>query len=254
MPNDPPKIVLPPLTPAELSSRDFQEMKLNGELSGCWHGEDSDVRRALDLLRTYVVVIFEMQLKVYRAHSSYSTLWIPKIMEESISRVARCLRNHSNDSPSNLLQVLGDTLLYHMRTHPMLVNHADLMRTFPPPPLLGNQASGYAASESPLLMYVQEQQMAAAQIPENASGKSTQAAPDLSEAERRANLLAEYKKATGNPSNRKIYMAQNSSIHKPEFYQWKNGNLPANSRATMRFEAFLKSRRKPIPRNPTSEV
>jgi len=74
---------------------------------------------------------------------------------------------------------------------------------------------------------------------------------DGSEAARRAILLSEYKAATGNPSNKSIYEASNSGIYKPEFYQWVNGELPDKSRVTKRFEAFLKARRKPIPRKPT---
>jgi len=80
--------------------------------------------------------------------------------------------------------------------------------------------------------------------------------PTASEAgsliERRKKFLDEYKAATGHPSSKQIYEASNSGIHKPEFYQWKNGNLPAESRVTKRFEVFLKAKKRPVPRNTTT--
>lgn len=72
------------------------------------------------------------------------------------------------------------------------------------------------------------------------------------EIERRAKLLADYKAATGNPPNERIYKSANAGIHKPEFYQWRSGRLSAKSKVTKRFEAFLKAKRRPIPRNPTT--
>jgi hypothetical protein len=64
----------------------------------------------------------------------------------------------------------------------------------------------------------------------------------------RRELLAEYKQATGNPPDQRIYTAANSGIYKPQFYQWRDGRLPAKSKISRRFEAFLRARRKPIPR------
>ena len=71
------------------------------------------------------------------------------------------------------------------------------------------------------------------------------------EAIRRKGLLAEYKNATGNPSNQKIYKARNSAIHKPEFYEWLRGELPATSQTAINFERFLAEKKPPIPRNPS---
>jgi hypothetical protein len=67
-----------------------------------------------------------------------------------------------------------------------------------------------------------------------------------SEVERRRKLLGEYKTATGNPSNKKIYEADNSSIYKPQFYQWLDGRLPASSATTINFERFLQEKKRPI--------
>ncbi len=74
---------------------------------------------------------------------------------------------------------------------------------------------------------------------------------DETEVERRAALLSAYRSATG-AKDYHIYTARNSGIHKPEFYQWRDGRLPAKSKVTKRFESFLKAKRRPIPRKPTS--
>jgi hypothetical protein len=65
----------------------------------------------------------------------------------------------------------------------------------------------------------------------------------------RAKLLAEYKAATGNPSNYRIYNARNSRIHKPQFYQWRNGVLPRDSVTARHFEQFLRDKKPPTPKN-----
>ncbi len=68
------------------------------------------------------------------------------------------------------------------------------------------------------------------------------------EVQRRGDLLAEYKASTGNPSNKRIYEARNSGIHKPEFYEWLKGVLSARSSTAINFERFLREKKPPIPR------
>lgn len=68
------------------------------------------------------------------------------------------------------------------------------------------------------------------------------------EIERRKALLAEYKAATGVTSNHKIYGAKNSQLHKPQFYEWINGELSAESVTAQNFERFLREKKQPIPR------
>jgi hypothetical protein len=67
---------------------------------------------------------------------------------------------------------------------------------------------------------------------------------------RRKALVAEYKSATGHPSNKKLYTARNSGIHKPEFYDWINGVLLQTSQTCINFERFLREKKPPIPRKP----
>jgi hypothetical protein len=69
-------------------------------------------------------------------------------------------------------------------------------------------------------------------------------------ADRRAALLKAYKESTGNPSNRQIYSARNSGIHKPEFYEWLKGELSVESETAKNFERFLREEKAPIPRTP----
>jgi len=85
--------------------------------------------------------------------------------------------------------------------------------------------------------------------PEAATANAT-TARDTDLLRKRARQLAEYKAATGNPSNKKIYEARNSGIHKPEFYKWLRGDLPANSATCINFERFLREKKPPIPRKP----
>jgi hypothetical protein len=69
--------------------------------------------------------------------------------------------------------------------------------------------------------------------------------------DRRAVLLEEYKRATG-ANDYQIYNARNSGIHKPEFYQWKKGNLSENSKTAKKFETFLRAKKQPIRKSPTT--
>jgi hypothetical protein len=77
-------------------------------------------------------------------------------------------------------------------------------------------------------------------------------APAESNAEvsRRKGLLADYKSGAGNPANKRIYEARNSGIHKPQFYSWMRGELPADSGTCLNFERFLREKKPPIPRKP----
>ena len=63
--------------------------------------------------------------------------------------------------------------------------------------------------------------------------------------ERRQKLLAEYKAATGNPPNKRIYEAVNSGIYKPQFYEWLKGKLPSESATAQNFERFLREKKPP---------
>jgi hypothetical protein len=90
--------------------------------------------------------------------------------------------------------------------------------------------------------------------PEIESDQSVQEADTeaggMSRIEQCKKLLADYKQATGNPSNKQIYEALNSGIHKPDFYTWRKGELSPKSVMSISFERFLRARKPPLPKHP----
>jgi hypothetical protein len=97
-----------------------------------------------------------------------------------------------------------------------------------------------------------ERQLAAIRREGHAPQPAPASTKQGAEIERRKKLLADYKAATGNPSSSRIYKARNSRIHKPEFYQWLNGGLSADSATTISFERFLQEKKPPLPSKPKS--
>ena len=73
------------------------------------------------------------------------------------------------------------------------------------------------------------------------SPQSKASAGDPLVAQRRQ-LLADYKAATGNPSNKSIYSGK-SGIHKPEFYKWIKGSLSDKSETARNFERILRAKK-----------
>lgn len=65
---------------------------------------------------------------------------------------------------------------------------------------------------------------------------------------RRKKMLDEYKARAGVTSDYQIITSRNAGIHRPQFYEWKNGTLPSDSVTTRNFENFLKSGIPPMPR------
>jgi hypothetical protein len=139
---------------------------------------------------------------------------------------------------------------YQVKAPSPRVAPASLSQTFSPA-LTGEQISAFQragidiASPVPLVVTLHN----AAQA--NRTDVQT-TSPNETVIERREKLLADYKLATGNPPDMQIYRASNSGIHKPQFYQWRDGRLPANSKITKRFEAFLRAKKRPIPKSSTS--
>jgi len=122
--------------------------------------------------------------------------------------------------------------------------------------LTGKEISAYTRagididSPAPLMVALHEQ------AKERASSREMPSIagelPELQkEIARRARLLTDYKAATG-AKDYHLYNAQNSGIHKPEFYQWVHGKLPAKSKTAKRFEAFLIAKKRPVRKNPAT--
>lgn len=224
-----------------------------------------DLPRAKDFMRTSTCEIYEVLKKEYSSAAWHRE---DEVADEAAQIAIACWDNFNvyQKEKGFWVKPLRDTIIQHNGGRPLRSQRqktADASASQSASAELEGKAlplSAYAASGvdiasgSPLLIMAAARARGALQGEQIEEAGTEQVVPDLLEAERRANLLAEYKKATGNPSNKKIYEAHNSGIYKPEFYQWKNGVLPAGSRTTRQFEAFLKARRKPIPRNPTREV
>jgi hypothetical protein len=84
-----------------------------------------------------------------------------------------------------------------------------------------------------------ERQQQAAQQPAERMGTDA-------EVERRRRLLEEYKAATGASEYAILQAAGRAhSCHKPEFRQWKHGELPADSETAKSLERFLAAKRPP---------
>lgn len=70
----------------------------------------------------------------------------------------------------------------------------------------------------------------------------------------RERLLEDYNQRIINPKKNKpytnyaLYNARQHSMHKPQFYEWKNGTLADDNSATLSFERFLRGKDAPIAR------
>jgi hypothetical protein len=239
-----PKIVLPPLTPKEINARDDQENLLNTGLSECWRGEKFDEERAEKLLRAYAIEIFNTISAFYRKKNGFQPEWFPDIVNEAVFRAKTVYSRHRSYGLSQVVDMMKDTVTEHLRNISTTERGwSELIRAFPTrSTLIEPHPDG-----SPLL------QVAKAQVRQSATpNPQPEAMPsDGTVIDRRAALLSEYIRATG-ANDYQIYNAQNSFIHKPEFYQWKKGKLPEKSKTAKKFEAFLKAKRRPIRKNPTA--
>jgi hypothetical protein len=106
------------------------------------------------------------------------------------------------------------------------------------------------ALQGPIQFWKGRRMLMSAESPDQTQKESDPGTTLASETDRRQRLLMSYKKATGNPSNKRIYEASNSGLHKPEFYSWRKGNLPSDSATCINFERFLNEKKPPIPRKP----
>src|ERR1035438_8887634 len=66
--------------------------------------------------------------------------------------------------------------------------------------------------------------------------------------ESRAELLSDYKAATGISADASIYNARQHSMHKAQFYQWRKGILSGGCATSVSFGRFLREQNPPIPR------
>ena len=228
------EIVLPPLTPKEIASRDYQEALLDKGLRECWHGNNFDAERAEKLARAYVIEIFNVIRNFYSAKVGYRAECLPEIVLEAEFRTMMVYKGHREQGLGQIIDSARDAVMHHLRTTSTSERAWSELK---------------AAFSETTKFHDSEQN----EIPRSKAVKSQPEALPNSETiiDRRATLLDEYKRATG-ANDYQIYNAQNSHIHKLEFYQWKKGKLPENSKTAKMFEAFLKAKKNPIRKSPTN--
>jgi hypothetical protein len=180
-------------------------------------------------------------------------MWLTKLAERVTERVMRAVES--------LDQTLLDTLLKTKRIYGLTYHGLTVAQM--------REAIGSSLDEVKTLTLVRFQSVIdkAEEFPEATTAVGISEFPNVPESndesaspvedtgrivERRRKMLEDYKAATGNPSERRIYTALNSGIYKPEFYTWKDGRLSQNSKTTKQFEVFLKAKKLPVRRNPTN--
>jgi hypothetical protein len=181
----------------------------------------------------------EAMLQGLKRRIVVSMMKIVSDVEKSVRAQGVCLANHGL-TEREMRKAVADEVETQIRARldtPKIVDAPPL-----PPQVVAQMMMADGSGLLP--RHVQEEIIAKAQA-EALSEKANH-----TPVESRAALLSEYKQTTGDPPNKRIYEAANSGIHKPEFYQWLSGKLPDKSRVTKRFEAFLKARKRPIPKKP----
>ena len=110
--------ILPHLTPEEISDRDFQELRLDRELSKCQRGSEFDAERAFQVLRAYTVEIFKVVYPAFQKKIGYESAWTADIVGDTIFRAMTVYTGHNvygMPSLGELSQTLEATLLDHLK-------------------------------------------------------------------------------------------------------------------------------------------
>jgi hypothetical protein len=183
-------------------------------------------------LHDYAKELFNAEFKHYPDDPDCIAYWAQKLAERVEGRIFQ--RIGEIEAP-RLPSLVSMMLSYH-------VTHLEMRETIRE--CLKRMIEENVPSEA------QKQKAASTGTPQIAESKEPAMAPALSEIERRKALLAEYKAATGNPSDYRIFNAQDAGLYKPEFYRWLKGTLSAHSKTAKNFERFLREKKPPIPRKP----
>jgi hypothetical protein len=200
-------------------------------------------------LEIYACRLFITESKEYPADPKME-IWLSKLVDRVISRVMQAV--NTLDAPHMFAALLGEKQKYALTWHGL---SQDAMRNAIQRSLEKIKAetlSKNPAAESP---QVPDEAPAAICEPPLASepdeGKSVEAGSIEQIVENRRKLLEDYKAATGVRADQRLYTAENAGIHKPQFYEWRDGRLPDKSKITRRFERFLKAKRLPVRRKST---
>jgi hypothetical protein len=189
----------------------------------------------LTILGGYARALFYVEASKYPQDPRLKH-WLEKLTERTRRRVMDALARLEMGDPIN-------TLRYHNVPAPQMTETVDKV--------LRHEVEKLFPTEQSIQATVREGKTVKKAIKRSARiASATSALPNKEpEIERRRNLLAEYKAAAGDPSDYRIYNAKNSGIHKPQFYQWRNGVLPRGSKTACHFEQFLRDKKPPTPKN-----
>ena len=199
-------------------------------------------------IRSYARHLFDTEANEYSPYSQSTEMsrWLAALADRVASRVLKAIQSIDNSFEFRMFGVKGYGLSWHGLT-----------------PEAIEAAIKEELEETKARWLTRYQPVPQLEIEKTESGQNDESGdldasqpeprpPEVGLIEYRAKLLADYKSATGDPSNMRLYRAANSGIHKPDFYSWIKGTLPERSKVSKRFETFLKAKRLPIPRKPTS--
>jgi hypothetical protein len=205
---------LPPLPLGVLREVEKIEEFAQASIARCWTPHALNVPKAIRLLCTCAVSVFDIEARHYTSLSDCSERWL-ELIESNTRKIAlglcrsKGLATVTKQEYDEIDSMLRDALDGTLQRWQATLKESKPIKTRKRPSL-------------------------------NLSDEKA----------RRGKLLTDYKAAAGQPSNRAIYTARNSGIHKPEFYDYVNGVLPSTSATFEKFEAFLRAKKPPIPRSP----
>jgi hypothetical protein len=219
--SDDPELRLPPMPLPILKKIQEIETWTRKALADCGFPgfERLDNWKALEAMRTALIADLDVRIGYFETLKDYEWDWTGDILSHATASVLACFPNslYVKEADDGAAEYEGNSQFLDALIH--------TGREYAVERRLATESSKPVAA---------------------AEGKKVQRVSQT-EIERRAKLLAEYKSATGNPSDRKIYLG-NSGIHKPQLSEWKSGTLPVESATTQNFERFLAAKKRPIPR------
>jgi hypothetical protein len=210
---------LPPLPLQVLGEVENIEEMAQTRLSFCWSTHGLNIPKAIRILSSCVVQVFDAQARYYVSLPDCSERWL-ELLESNTRAVA--IGFCSAKGLTGLASQEYEQIDYELR----------------------------GALTGPFQKWLENllQVKSSAVIQQASEGEPQHEVSLPAEVARRKKQLEDYKTATGQPSNRSIYTAKNSGVHKPEFYAYLSGELPETSQMFKNFERFLRDKKKPIPK------
>jgi hypothetical protein len=198
------------------------------------------------ILAEYACALFDVEAKRYHNQPQLPT-WLKKLSGRTEHLVMTHLAEMQKPGALDFGSITKGSLTYHATWEQMrkAINEALSAHAIE---FAERSATSQSASPSVPVPTLPKSDGKPEARPLGSNTEVTQHEGD--EKKRRRALLDEYRAATGKPSNRRIYQARNSGIHKPQFYEWIKGVLSNESETSKNFERFLREKKPPTPRKP----